>query len=133
MESQASFWGRSSQWKMPRRGSIKDAACINCHALVLGRVVTAPAWENLPPPFERLPERPMASALVEELKNIVATEVKKSQIEYVVGASWAALATEKDPQGKGIETLLVEAGAGGGRGRRWGEGRRGEEVRGRVC
>ena len=55
----------------------------------------------------------MASALIEELK-IVATEAKRSQIEDAVGSSWAALAAEEDPQGRGIGTLLVEAGAGGG-------------------
>ena len=57
----------------------------------------------------------MASALLEELK-IVATEAKRSQIEYAVGSSWAALAAEEDPQGRGIGTILVEAGAGGGGG-----------------
>ena len=53
--------------------SIKDAAYIGCHALVLGRVVAASARGYLPSLLERLPERPMASALLEELK-IVATE-----------------------------------------------------------
>ena len=55
--------------------SIKGAAYIGCHALVLGRVVAASARGNLPSLLERLPERPMASALIEELK-IVATEAK---------------------------------------------------------
>ena len=95
--------------------SIKGAAYIGCHALVLGRVVAASARGNLPSLLERLPEQPMASALLEELK-IVATEAKRSQIEDAVGSSWAALAAEEDPQGRGIETLLVEAGAGGGGG-----------------
>ena len=46
-----------------------------------------------------------------------------------MGSSWAALAAEEDPQGKGVGNLLVEAGAegerGGGRGeeRGWGERR----------
>ena len=57
----------------------------------------------------------MASALIEEL-NIVATEAKRSQIEDAVGSSWAALPVEENPQGRGIGTLLVEAGAGGGGG-----------------
>ena len=57
----------------------------------------------------------MASALLEELK-IVATEAKRSHIKDAVGSSWAALAAEEDPQGRGIGTLLVEAGAGGGGG-----------------
>ena len=72
----------------------------------------------------------MASALIEELK-IVATEAKRSQLEDAMGSSWAALAAEEDPQGRGIGTLLVEAGAGGGGG---GEGRggRGAGGRGRV-
>ena len=46
----------------------------------------------------------------------MATEAKRSQIEDAVGNSWAALAAEEDPQGRGIGTLLVEAGAGGGGG-----------------
>ena len=66
----------------------------------------------------------MASALLEELK-IVATEAKRSQIEDAVSRSWAALTAEKDPQGRRIGTLLVEAGAGGGGG---GGGRRGAGV-----
>ena len=66
----------------------------------------------------------MASALIEELK-IVATEAKRSQIEDAVGSLWAALAAEEDPQGKGIGTLLVEAGAGGGGGGGRGAGGRG--------
>ena len=51
------------------------AAYIGCHALVLGRVVAASARGNLPSLLERLPERPMASALFGELK-IVVTEAK---------------------------------------------------------
>ena len=68
----------------------------------------------------------MASALIEKLKN-VATETKRSQIEDAVGTSWAAPATEEGPQGRGIGTLLAEAGArgeGGGGGK--GQGRGGE-------
>ena len=57
----------------------------------------------------------MASALIEELKT-VAIEAKKSQIEDTVGSSWAALAAEEDPQGRGIGTLLVKKGAGEGGG-----------------
>ena len=110
--------------------SIKGAAYVGCHALVLGRVVAASARGNLPSLLERLPERTVASALIEELK-IVATEAKRSQIEDAVGSSWAALAAEEDPQGRGIGTLLVEAGAGGGGG--GGEGReRGGGERGGV-
>ena len=109
--------------------SIKGAAYIGCHALVLGRVVAASARWNLPSLLERLPERPMASALIEELK-IVATEAMKSQIEDAVGSSWAALAAEEDPQGREIGTLLVkreqEEGGGGGGGR--GAGGRGGGV-----
>ena len=71
----------------------------------------------------------MASALLEELK-IVATEAKRSQIEDAVGSSWAALAAEEDPQGRGIGTLLVEAGAGGGGGRGGGGGEEGAWGRG---
>ena len=57
----------------------------------------------------------MALALIEELKT-VTTEAKRSQMKDAVGISWAALATEEDPQGKGIGTLLVEAAAGEGGG-----------------
>ena len=66
--------------------SSKGAACIGCHALVLGRVVAASAQRNLPFLLERLPERPMASALIEELKT-VATEAKRRQKEDAVGSS----------------------------------------------
>ena len=69
----------------------------------------------------------MASALIEELK-IVTTKAKKTQIEDAVGSSWAALAAEEDPQGRGMGTLLVEAGAGGGGG--GGERERGRGERG---
>ena len=61
----------------------------------------------------------MASVLLEELK-IVATEAKRSQIEDAMGSSWAALAAEEDPQGRGIGTLIVKAGARGGGGERGG-------------
>ena len=100
--------------------AIKGAAYIDSHALVLGRVVATSARGNLPSRLERLPERPMASALLDELKT-VATEVKRSQKEDAVGSSWATLAVEEDPQGRGRGTLLVEAGEGGG-GERGGEG-----------
>ena len=104
--------------------SIKGAGKIGCHALVLGRVATTSAQGNLPPLLEWLPERPMASALLDELKT-VTTVVKRSQIEDAVGSSWAALAAEEGPQGTGIGTLLVEAGAGRGGGRGGGKARRG--------
>ena len=94
--------------------AIKGAAYIGCHALVLGRVVAASARGDLPSLLERLPERPMASALLEELRT-VAKEVKASQVENAVGASWAALAEGMDPGGRGVGTLLTEAGAEGGR------------------
>ena len=64
----------------------------------------------------------------------MATEAKKNQIEDAVGSSLAALAAEEDPQGRGIGTLLVEAGAGGGEGRVRGRGGGGEEgAQGRGC
>ena len=110
--------------------SIKGAAYIGCHALVLGRVVAASSRGNLPSLLERLPERPTASALIEELK-IVATEAKRSQIEDAVGSPWAALAAEEDPQGRGIGTLSVSVGAGGGGGGGQGRERGGGERGGR--
>ena len=51
--------------------SIKGAAYIGCHALVLGIVVAASARGNLPPLLKQLPERPMAQALLDELKTVV--------------------------------------------------------------
>ena len=63
-----------------------------------------------------------------EPAELVRALAPKNQIEDAVGSSWAALAAEEDPQGRGIGTLLVEAGAGGGEGRgrgRGGGGRRG--------
>ena len=95
--------------------SIRGAAYIVCHVLVLGRVVAASARGNLPSLLERLPKRPMASALIEKLKT-VAPEAKRSEIENAVGSSWAALAAEEDPQGRGIGTLLVKEGGGVGAG-----------------
>ena len=101
---------------MIRSNSIKGAAYIGCHAVILGRVVVAFTWGNLSPFFERCPERPLASEFLEDLKT-GATKVKRSQIEDEVGSSWAALPAEDDPQGRGIRDLMVEAGAGGGEGR----------------
>ena len=56
--------------------SIKGVAYIGCHALVLGRVIAAFTRGNLPSLLERLPEKPMAPALLEEFKTVV-TKVKK--------------------------------------------------------
>ena len=66
--------------------SIKGAAYIGCRALVLGRAVASSARGNLPSLLERLPERHMASVLLEELKT-VATEVKRSQTGDSMGSS----------------------------------------------
>ena len=101
--------------RLASSSSIKGAVYIGCHALVLGRVLAASARGNLPSLLQRLPERPMASARIGGLKT-VATEAKRSHIEDAVGSSWAALAAEEDPQGRGIRILLVEAGAGEGGG-----------------
>ena len=66
----------------------------------------------------------MASARIEELKT-VATKANRSQIKDAVGSSWAALAAEEDPQGRGIGTLQVKTGVRGGGGQRAGEGKGG--------
>ena len=138
------YLGHEAQWQahLPIRegglglnssSSIKSAACIGCHALVLGCVVAASAQGSLPPIFERLPERPMSSALIEELKT-VANEANRSQNEDVVGSSWAALVAEDDTQERVIGILLVKERAekGGGGERR--EGRGGEGgAWGQVC
>ena len=111
---------------------IKGTAYIGSHALTLGCLVATSARSNFPSLLERLPERHMASVLLEQLET-VATEVKISQIENGVGSSWAALAAEEDPQGRGIGTLLVKVGAGaaGGR-RRGGAGVLNSESNGRI-
>ena len=59
----------------------------------------------------------MASALLKEVK-AVATYVKRSQIVDAVSRLWAAVATEEDPQGRRIGTLLAKVGAERGGGRR---------------
>ena len=103
--------------------SIKGAVYIGCYAFVLGPVITAAAWENLQSVLDWLPERPKASAFLEEPKT-VAIDVERSQIEDAVESSWVALSAEEDPQGRGIGALLVEAEAGVVRGRRWMRGGR---------
>ena len=65
--------------------STKGAAYIGCHALILGRVVTVSTRGGLPSLLERLPDRPVASALIGELK-IIATEAKRTEIEDEVGS-----------------------------------------------
>ena len=66
-------------------GSMKGAAYIGCHALVLGRVVAAFARGNLSFLLERLPARSMASALTKEMET-VATEAERSQIDNTAGS-----------------------------------------------
>ena len=99
------------------RNFIKDAAYIGCHAFVLRPVITAVAWGNVLFALDWLLERPMASAFLEEPKT-VATDVERSRIKGAMESSWVALSAEEDPQGRGIGALLVEAGTGGGKGRR---------------
>ena len=107
--------------------SIKGAAYIGCHVLVLGRVVVTSVRGKLPSFLERLPEGPTASALLGKLKT-VATKVKRGQKEDAVSTSWAALAAEVNSHGRGIWSVLVETGAerGGGRGGVDGRGGEGE-------
>jgi len=81
---------------------IKAAAYNGCQALALQRVVGASARENLLFLPERLPERPMALVLIDKLKTL-ATEIVRSKVDYVVGASWAELAVGEDHRAKIIE------------------------------
>ena len=67
---------REDGLELTSSSSMKGAAYIGCHALVLGRFVAAFARGNLSFLLERLPERSMASALIEELKT-VATEAER--------------------------------------------------------
>ena len=66
---------REGGFGLTSSSSFKGAAYNGCHALILGCVVAASGREILPFLLERLPERPMASALVEE-QATVATEAK---------------------------------------------------------
>ena len=51
----------------------------------------------------------------------MATEAWRSQLKSAVGAWWAAVALKEGPQGRGIESLLVEQVQNRGRGpERWG-------------
>ena len=103
---QAHLPNREGGLGLTSSSSIKGAAYICCHALILGRVVAAFARGNIPSLLERLPERPMVSALIEELKTM-ATEAKRSQIEDAVGSSWVALAAEEGPQEEGAWELYL--------------------------
>ena len=88
--------------------SIKGVAYIGCHVFFLGRVVAASTRGDLLSLLERLREGPTASALLEKT---MATKFKRGQIEDAVGTSGAALVAEDDSQGRGIGSVLVEAGA----------------------
>ena len=68
-----------------------------------------------------LTERPMASALFEELY-VVRHRSQETLNRGYRGSSRAALAAEENPQGRGIGIIMVEAGAGRGRGGRGGGG-----------
>ena len=129
---QARLLIRKGGLELTSSNSINGAAYIGYYALILGRIVAASAQGNLPSRLERLPERPMAPVLLEELKT-VATETKRSQIECTVGISWTALAAEEDPQGRKMGTLMIEAGTGqrgaSGGGEGGGRGRGGVEQR----
>ena len=106
--------------------SIKGAASVGCHVLVLERVIAASIRGNLPSIPERQPERPIASSLIEELKTVV-TDAKRRQKRDAMGSSWTALAVKENPQRRGIGTLLVQAGTRGGREGAKGSGRGGGE------
>ena len=120
---QAHFPIREGGLGLTSRNLIEGAAYNGCLALVTRRAVVSSVWGNLAYLLELLPGRPMASSLLKELK-AMATEVKKSQIDDSMGSSWETLSVEEDSQGKGLRTLLLKVGAGGGR------GRGGQDVRG---
>ena len=86
--------------RLTSRNFTTGATYIGCHTLVLGRVAAAFARGNLPSLLERLPEQPMMSALLDDLKTMT-TEVKRSQTEDAVGSSCAALAVEETLKGEG--------------------------------
>ena len=74
----ATYQSKKASLEPPSGISIKGAACIGCHALTLELIDAASVWGDLPFLLERLPERPMTSALFNELKTR-ALEVKKSK------------------------------------------------------
>ena len=89
---------REGSFELTSSNSIKGAAYIGCHALALGLVTAASARGNLPSLLiTRIPERSMASAMLEVLKTL-ATEVERSQIEDAVGSSSSG--SERGPPGK---------------------------------
>ena len=108
--------------------SIKGAAYIGFYALVLGRIVAVSARGNLPSLLERLSERPMASALIEELK-IVATEAKRTQIKGRSGQFMGCPSGGRGPTRERDSNSFSRSGSrrrGGG-----GEGRGGKGAEGR--
>ena len=95
--------------------SMKGAAYIGSRALVLRRVVAASARGNLPSLLERLPERPMASVLIEELK-IGATGAKRSQR----GCSGQRMGSPSGGRGPSRKRIRNSTGQSGSRRRRRG-------------
>ena len=114
--------------------SIKGAAYIGCHAPVLGRVVAASARGNVPSLLERLSERTMASARIEELK-IVATEAKKKPNRGRSGQFMSCPSGGKRPSRERDGNSTSRSGSrmgGGGRGGGVGAGVLDSENNGRI-
>ena len=99
---------------------IIGAAYVGCHDLILGRVITTSARGNHPFFLERLPDRPVASALLKELKT-VNTNGKRSQIEEAVDSLWAVWRR----RGPSMEREMDSTGRIGSRSRRRAGGRGG--------
>lgn len=57
--------------------------------------------------LRRLPKRPPASAIPNELEHLTV-EDERSTMEEVVGVLWAALAAFEDPRREWDRTLLVQ-------------------------
>ena len=115
---------REGGLKLTSSISIKGAANIGCHTLVMGRVVAASARGNLPSLLERLPERPMASALIEELK-IVATKSEKNPNRGCSGKFMGCPSGERGPSRERDRNFTCRSGS-----RRRGGGEGGERGRG---
>ena len=110
--------------------AIKGAVYIGRHALVLGHIVAASAQGGLPSFLERLPEQPMASSLLEELKT-VATEVERPNRE----CSGQFVGNPGDGRQLAMEWDRDSIGSNGSRrrkGARRGTGRTGAGGRGRA-
>ena len=97
---------------LPSAVEVSGPAFIGCQALVLADVVAATVSPDLGATLSNVATTAHAVELRRELRKL-AEFASGPQLAEMVGSSWAALAMDKDPAGRGIGALLVEAGATG--------------------